>query len=292
MRQWMETNVDYQEQKSAYFTTGLNATWNPALTSLTDLSAIYWDNPYWTRYQNYETDNRNRYMGNLSLEYKIADWVSITGRASLDSYYQLMEERRAVGSVPTAFGIDRTDQGSGYARTNISYSEYNYDLMANFKKNITEDLNFTGLLGTNVRRTYLNSILSSTSGGLFVPGIYSLQNSVGHLPFPVETDQKVGVDGIYASASFGYKSMLFLDATIRQDHSSTLPVKNSTYYYPSVAGSYIFSDNLKEDWLDFGKVRLSYAQVGSSAGFDQLKDVYSVITPYNTPLKPGLKCTS
>ena len=284
MRQWMETNVDYQEQKSAYFTTGLNATWNPALTSLTDLSAIYWDNPYWTRYQNYETDNRNRYMGNLSLEYKIADWVSITGRASLDSYYQLMEERRAVGSVPTAFGIDRTDQGSGYARTNISYSEYNYDLMANFKKNITEDLNFTGLLGTNVRRTYLNSILSSTSGGLFVPGIYSLQNSVGHLPFPVETDQKVGVDGIYASASFGYKSMLFLDATIRQDHSSTLPVKNSTYYYPSVAGSYIFSDNLKEDWLDFGKVRLSYAQVGSSAGFDQLKDVYSVITPYNTPL--------
>jgi TonB-linked SusC/RagA family outer membrane protein len=284
MRQWMETNVDYQEQKSAYFTTGLNATWNPRMNDITDLTPIFWDNPYWTRYQNYETDNRNRYFGNIALEYKVADWVSITGRASLDSYYQLMEERRAVGSVPTAFGIDRTDQGSGYMRTNISFSEYNYDLMANFKKNITEDLNFTGLIGTNIRRTYSNSVMSSTSGGLFVPGIYSLQNSVGKLPFPVETDTKVGVDGIYASASFGYKSMLFLDATIRQDHSSTLPVKNSTYYYPSVAGSYIFTNIVKQDWLDFGKLRLSYAQVGSSAGFDQLKDVYSVITPYNTPL--------
>jgi len=284
MRQWMETNVDYKDLKDAYLSTGRNITWNPSYSTDTDLKPIYWDNPYWTRYQNYETDSRNRYLGSMTLDYKIADWVSVMGRVSLDAYNQQMDERRAVGSVPTTFGLDRTDQESGYYRKDINYNEYNYDLMANFKKNITEDLNFTGLLGMNIRRTYNNSIASSTNGGLGSPGVYSIQNSAGPLPFPVETAQKIGVDGIYASASFGYKSMLFLDATIRQDHSSTLPVANSTYYYPSVAGSFLFSNVIKQDWLNFGKVRLSFAQVGSSAGFDQLNDTYAVITPFNTPM--------
>ncbi|MEI8085404.1 MAG: SusC/RagA family TonB-linked outer membrane protein [Paludibacter sp.] len=284
MRQWMETNVDYLEQKDAYMNTGTNATWNPALTSITDLKPIYWDNPYWTRYQNYETDARNRYIGNMSLDYKIADWVSVMGRVSLDGYNQLMEERRAVGSVPATFGLDRTDQESGYYRKDINYNEFNYDLMANFKKDITEDLNFTGVLGLNVRRTYYNSIAASTNGGLVSPGIYSLQNSAGPLPFPIEAAEKVGVDGVYASASFGYKNKVFLDATIRQDHSSTLPVENSTYKYPSIAASYLFKELVNQDWFDFGKARLSYAQVGASAGFDQLKDVYTVVTPFNTPL--------
>jgi len=284
MRQWMETNVDYKDQKDAYMSTGRNITWNPSYSSETDLQPIYWDNPYWTRYQNYETDSRDRYMGNLTLDYKIADWVSVMGRVTLDAYNQQMDERRAVGSVPTTFGLDRTDQGSGYYRKDVNFNEFNYDLMANFKKNITDDLNFTGLLGLNIRRTFNNSIASSTNGGLGSPGVYSIQNSAGPLPFPVETAEKIGVDGIYGSASFGYKSMLFLDATIRQDHSSTLPVANNTYYYPSVAASFLFSNVMKQDWLEFGKVRLSYAQVGSSAGFDQLNDSYSVITPFNTPM--------
>ncbi|MDD4970050.1 MAG: SusC/RagA family TonB-linked outer membrane protein [Paludibacter sp.] len=284
MRQWMETNVDYQEQKAAYLSTGSNISWNPALTSITDLKPIYWDNPYWTRYKNYETDARDRYMGNFTLNYKIADWVSVMGRVSMDSYNQLMEERRAVGSVPTTFGLDRTDQESGYYRKNINFSEFNYDLMANFKKTITEDLNFSGILGMNLRRNFNNTIAASTNGGLVSPGIYSLQNSAGPLPFPVETAEKTGVDGFYGSVSFGYKDLLFLDGTYRVDHSSTLPVGNSTYPYYSVAGSFLFSTLVKQDWLDLGKVRLSYAQVGNSAPFDNLKDTYSVITPFNTSL--------
>jgi len=284
MRQWMETNVDYQEQKSAYLSTKSNISWNPALTSITDLKPIYWDNPYWTRYQNYETDSRDRYTANFTLNYKIADWVSVMGRVSMDSYNQFMEERRAVGSVPTTFGLDRTDQESGYYRKNINFSEFNYDFMANFKKNITEDLNFTGILGANIRRNYNNTIAASTNGGLVSPGIYSLQNSAGPLPFPIETAEKIGVDGYYASASFGYKDLLFLDGTFREDHSSTLPAAHSTYPYFSAAGSFLFSTLVKQDWLDLGKVRLSYAQVGNSAPFDQLNDTYTVITPFNTSL--------
>ena len=283
-RQWMETNVDYKEQKDAYLSTGSNISWNPALTSITDLKPIFWDNPYWTRYKNYETDSRNRYTGNLTLDYKLASWVSIMGRVSVDAYNQLMEERRAVGSVPTTFGLDRTDQESGYYRKNVDFSEYNYDLMANFKKDITPDLNLTGLIGLNVRRNSYSSIAASTNGGLVSPGIYSLQNSAAALPFPVEKAEKLGVDGIFASASLSYQSMLYLDATIRRDHSSTLPKATSSYFYPSVAGSFVFSNIVKQDWLSFGKARLSYAEVGSPALFDQLYDTYTVVTPFNTSL--------
>ena len=66
-RQWYEMNVDITELKDAYFRTKQNITWNWASPSTGNLSAIYFDNPYWVRYENYETDNRNRYFGNTSL---------------------------------------------------------------------------------------------------------------------------------------------------------------------------------------------------------------------------------
>ncbi len=59
---------------------------------------------------------------------------------------------------------------------------------------------------------------------------------------------------------------------------------HSVYYYPSVSGSIIFSELVKQQWLSFGKLRLNYAQVGSSAGFDQLQDEYNILTPFNSPM--------
>ncbi len=287
-RQWFQVNVDVKEQKDMYDLTNRNITWN--YKSPTDMVPAYWDNLYWTRYQNYESDKRNRFIGNMAATYKIADWVNIFGRFSVDTYTELQEERRAVGSIAAAFGIGtgadgslgRSDQASGYLRRDLTFSEYNYDLMANFNKDISKSFNFHGILGLNVRRTNYSRMINSTSGGLAVPDLYSLQNSAGPLPLAKELASKVGVDGIYASASFGYKNFLYLDGTIRRDHSSTLPPKNSVYYYPSVAASFVFSNILPEaKWLSFGKLRLNYAYVGNSAGFDQLIDNYIVNSPFN-----------
>ena len=94
----------------------------------------------------------------------------------------------------------------------------------------------------NIRRTNYDRLISSTNGGLSVPELYSLQNSIGPLPLSKELASKVGVNGFYISASLGFKNFLYLDATVRRDHSSTLPPDNSVYYYPSVAGSFIFSN--------------------------------------------------
>ena len=288
MRQWWQTNVDIQQQKDMYELTDRNVTWNYSDPS--DANPIYWDNPYWTRYQNYESDRRNRFIGNVGVTYKIAEWLNIFGRISVDTYSELQEERRAVGSVPGTFGIGtgpdgsigRSDQGSGYLRRDITFSEYNYDVMANFNKNLSKSFNLKAILGMNIRQTKYNRLISATSGGLAVPELYSLQNSAGPLPLSKELASIVRVYGIYASASLGFKNYLYLDGTIRRDQSSTLPADNNSYYYPSVSGNFIFSNVIPNaKWLSFGKIRLNYAQVGNSPDFDQLFDNYLVLSPFN-----------
>jgi TonB-dependent SusC/RagA subfamily outer membrane receptor len=96
-RQWWQTNVDIYQQRDAYFSTKQNITWNP--NSYTNLKPIYTDNPYWILYENYQTDQRDRYFGNIFADYKINDWFSLTARFSRDAYTEKREERIAIGSA-------------------------------------------------------------------------------------------------------------------------------------------------------------------------------------------------
>ena len=268
-RQWWETNVDMHELKDAYFRTGgQNITWNWAdPTNAGGLHPIYSDNPYFIRYQNYETDSRNRYIGNTSLNYKATDWLNLLARVSLDYYSENHEERVATGSV----GVPT------YSQFQHSFSELNYDLMANFDRNITDDINLKALVGTNLRRINNQSAFAITNGGLVVPGLYALSNSLNPLNvLPTdEIAQRTAVDGYFAGITLGYKGFLNLDATARRDRSSTLPVANNAYFYPSVSGSFLFSKMLSGlPWLSSGKLRANYAEVGNDATWGSLQDVY------------------
>jgi len=279
-RQWQQTNLDYKDLKTAYDLTQRNLTWNynSALNY-----PIYTNNPYWDAYQNFETDQRNRFIGNASINYKINDWLDAFGRVSADSYYELQEERRAVGSVAMRFGLANvpTTVKSGYIRRDNTFNEYNFDLMLKFHKRLSESFSINGILGYNERRTNNTFFSNATNGGLLTAGVYSLKNSAGPLPLPLEVNQKVGVRSQYISLSLGYKDFLFLDGTFRQDYASTLPVDNNKYQYPSITGAFIFSNVVKTEWMSLGKLRLNYAQVGNLAGFDMLYDVYTVNSPMN-----------
>lgn len=286
-RQWWQTNVDIKSLQQAYQLTGRNISWNP--NSYTNPTPIFWDNPYFQRYENYQNDSRSRFIGNASLNYKITNWLDAFGRVSVDTYDELQEERRAIGSVPANFGIgtgggdgsiNRNPASSGYSRKNIGFSEYNYDFMLNYNTDITQKLNLKGVVGVNIRRSYYNSVFAATNGGLSIAKLYSLQNTASPLLAPIERDETIGVDGIYGSASFGYDDYLFLEGTIRRDHSSTLPKENSSYYYPSVSTSFVFSKFIQTDWFSFGKLRLNYAEVGNSPGFDRILDTYAVNTAF------------
>lgn len=265
-RQWYEMNVDMLELKDAYERTKQNITWNWGDPTKT-LKPIYFDNPYFVRYQNYETDNRFRYLANASLNYKVTDWLNILGRISLDSYDELHEERTAVGSV----GIP------AYTQYNHTFRELNYDMLATLDKNLTSDINLKALLGTNIRRSNNNSTYATTNGGLVVPGLYALSNSVNPLNvLPTdEVVEKIAVDGYFAGLTLGYKGYLTLDATGRIDRASTLPKNNNTYFYPSVSASFLFSKFLADvDWISMGKLRANYAEVGNNAPWGSLADVY------------------
>lgn len=278
-RQWMQTNVDYKMQETVYDKAGRNITWNP--NSPFNLAPAYWDNPYWVRYENYETDERNRIIGYVQADWKITDHWSVMGRASVDTYSELQEERKAIGSGSGEFGVGRPDVTSGYSRFNRSFMESNLDLMLRYYNQLSEDLNLNALVGSNIRRSKIDQVFASTDGGLIVPGLYSLANSVNPMRNPEELLSEIGVNGVFASASLGYKNYLFLDATIRRDESSTLPEANNTYIYPSVSASWLFSNNLETDWLQFGKLRLNYAQVGNDAPYASIKDTYSQNTSFS-----------
>jgi TonB-linked SusC/RagA family outer membrane protein len=272
-RQWWQTNVDIKELKEAYFRNKKNVTWN--WTGPTDLTPIYWDNPYFSRYENYENDNRFRTFGNTMLNYKVFNWLNIMGRVSVDSYSELREERKAVSTI----GV------SSYKRTNNNFSESNYDLMANFDKNISPSLTLKGVLGTNIRKNHFESIVAITNGGLIVPRLYALSNSKSPLEAPIENLRNIQVNGVFANISLGYKDFLFLDGAIRQDQSSTLPKGKNSYLYPSISAGFVFSHLIDTPWLTLGKLRLNYAEVGNSAPALSINDVYTPRTAFgNAPL--------
>lgn len=275
-RQWWQTNVDVKELQNVYNASGgQNITWNWSDPTADHLAPAYWDNPYFTRYQNYSSDNKTRLFSYASLNYEITSWLSALGRISLDTFKQLQEERRAVGSIPTGFGLSPVDERSGYQRFDINFQEINYDFMLNFNKKFGDKLSLTGVLGLNIRRNGRDNILSSTIGGLVTPGVYALSNSRYELPFPTENKVSWGVNGLYAQGSLGYMDTYFIDASIRRDVSSTLPKDNNVYTYPAISGSFLFSNLVKTHWLSLGKFRLNYAEVGNDAESISLVNTYT-----------------
>jgi TonB-linked SusC/RagA family outer membrane protein len=270
-RQWWQVNTDINDLKDAYFRNKKNVTWNWADPD--DLTPIYWDNPWFVRYQNFETDYRNRYFGNVNLNWKVNKHLNIMGRVSLDQFDAMQEERSAVGTV----GV------SGYNRTNQTGKQTNFDLMANYDRNITSKLNLKALVGVNIRKDEVTSTSASTNGGLVVPGIYALSNSKNAVNAPTEFYGKKEVDGVFAGLTLTYNSLLTLDATLRRDASSTLPEGSNKYNYPAVSGGFIFSNLLKDlTWLSFGKLRANYAEVGGDAPFFAVKNTYTAQTTFGS----------
>jgi TonB-linked SusC/RagA family outer membrane protein len=265
-RQWWQVNVDLAEQKRSYFQTRQNTTWN--INAYDDATPIYSDNPYWTFYENFQTDTRNRFWGNVVLDYELTDWLTVMGRFTYDTYSEIQEERTNVGSanVPS------------YLRRNRNISEYNYDLMFNFNKDLSEKLNLAGTVGFTLRRNTWNNITGTTSDGLLLAGLYSLSNSEGPIA-TAEYDATKMVDGVYGQASLGYDDFAFLEGTYRRDRSSSLPSANNTYDYWSVTGSLIFSQLLEADWLTFGKLRGNYGIVGNDTNPYNVFNTYTIVTP-------------
>lgn len=263
VRQFWQPNIDFKELKNLYESTSKNLSQFPGGTI---------DNPFYVFDQNKQSDVRNRFIGNAALEYKILSWLDVVGKVSIDTYSYLQEEKQnTLLRIP-----------AHYNKRNNFFQEINYDLMLNYNKNISDKFNISGVLGANVRRNSFISTYNATNGGLIVDGLYAISNSLLTPPPAVERETEIGVNGFYGLVSLGYNNLLYLDVTGRNDISSTLPKGGNSFFYPSIATSFIFSNLFSSDVLSFGKLRLNYAEVGNGAPALSLLDVLEKPIPFGT----------
>ncbi|SFT91985.1 TonB-linked outer membrane protein, SusC/RagA family [Algoriphagus locisalis] len=217
-------------------------------------SNTFQTNPYWAAYQWQRQDQTDRVFGNMSLRYDFTDWLFLQGRFGTDFQTRQEDSYEAYG---TAF----KPRGS-YNTSARSSRENNADVMLGFNKSFGDFDVDAFLGGSTLRRT-----IESKSGGgndLVVPFFASVTNVAA--PTFGYGFSEFGINSIYGSANVGYKNVVFLNVTGRQDQFSTLSPENSKIFYPSVGLSAVISDMITlPDFFTFIKVRGGVAQVGGGA---------------------------
>jgi len=242
----------------------------------------YWnnhDNPYVTLYDNVNSFNKNRILGNASLKYEINPQLNVMLRTGTDFYADNREGHRAFTSVRFPSGGFRTDD--------VQYLENNTDILFNYQKKKNHLFNVSASIGGNrfmQNTTYTRDIANT----LITPGLYNFSNAQSQLPTLYEKYNKI-VYSLYAFADLDYRNFLFLNITGRNDNSSTLPTGKNSYYYPSASLSGIISDMVRlPTAISFLKLRVSTAQVGRDADPYSINNTYVTNTPFGTsPLTSG-----
>ena len=234
-----------------------------------------WDHPLWSWKHDQIITNSSRTVANVNASYDFNDHISTSLRVGVNKYNLDRKEIRDIGS--------RANNGLGAVTTdNFTNEDIESTFLVNFDYDITEDIGFTSILGSNVLQS--TSDRHAILGNTFIsPGIFTIENNLNvTLVNPTPTNgigfsRKRNV-GVFAELGLSYKDFLFLTATGRNDWSSTLPKNNNSYFYPSISSSFIFTDALKLDSnvLTFGKIRVGYASVGRDADPEFLNRTFAV----------------
>lgn len=221
-------------------------------------SAKNYNNPWFLAYEVRNAFERNRAFGNIKADYQITPELSLMARYSVDTYSENRE---------TKIGNSYTGEPRGaYGLINLKRFEGNADVLATYSKNL-KDFSLSVSAGANSRNSeYADVTNRSRSGtGLIIPGLFTLQNiAPANLEYISTLQQKV-VYSAYGMANLGYKDMIFLDLTARNDWSSTLPAANRSYFYPSASLSVLVNEMFATSSpnLNMLKLRAGVAQVGN-----------------------------
>lgn len=230
-------------------------------------------NPYWSNLYNLNQDSRDRFILNGSLKYNFNSWLNAEVKGGADLYTTSTESKVYSGSPIAATGR--------YSMGKQTFSETNFSTLITAKKdNIFGKMGGMLSVGGNLMQSDFSS-LSSSVGLLVVPNLFSLNNGVS--PAGVsEGVSKRRINSLYGNAQINYDGYLYLDATFRNDWSSTLSKENRSFFYPSVSLSYVITDMLTNmgstlpSWFSFAKLRASYAQVGNDLAPYQLYNTFNI----------------
>lgn len=218
------------------------------------------DNPRWSLANNSFNEVNDRMIGNVNLNYKPLDWFSVRYMVGVDYFTNNQKEVYELGSGETG---GRTNPPSGGELTDFSYSnrQVNSTLNLLFEKKILNDFNMNFILGSEFYDIDARRI--RVRGSNFdIGGFHNISNTQSQIT--EESIFRRRVFGFYGSLSLSYKEMLYLTATGRNDKVSNLSRDNRTFFYPSVGGSFVFSELLDSEILSFGKLRAGWATVGQA----------------------------
>lgn len=221
-------------------------------------------NPYWDVYKNSNNSDKDLIRLHASAIWNINPHLKIKGTAGTEFNWFTFQDFKA----PTTPGYE-----AGYLqRSKFENRMYNFELLATYN-NRWGDFDFTGTLGGNIYKVD-NKTMITTAKDMQIRDVVAIM-SFNETSIE-ENSYRKQINSVFGAVNFGWRSLLYLDATLRGDQSSTLPLNNNIYVYPSVSGSFVFSELInKKNILPYGKFRLSWAQVGSDTDPYQLGLVYT-----------------
>ena len=238
-----------------------------------DTQTMPQDNPWWSLQYNRNNDTRDRYIGFVSLSYRFTDWLSGEIKAGTDFYNTKMYHRKHSGSLSVP-------KNGVYDEGLKEFKEGNYSFLFVARKDkLWNDFGGSVTFGGN-RMEQGVSELSASSGELLIPNLFSLNNGI-EKPAVNTNHRRRKMNSLYGSLQLAWRNALYLDATARNDWSSTMSKANRSYFYPSVSFSGILSELIElPSWFTFLKMRASYAEVGNDLQPYQLYNTYTVGKDY------------
>ena len=257
---WFGRQVDTNSLKADY-----TRNWNSS----------YYDNPFWSTSYNTQSQERHRLIGDLHAEFRLTDGLNVRFRTSTDWYNDRRKSKVKWGSAGAG-----SPYGS-YAEDAYTVKENNTEVLATYIKQLNKNWGIDALLGFNVRnKQYENNYQAAPR--LAVADLYTLTNSRD--PLTSSNDfYRLRQYGLYGSIQLDYRRWAFLNITGRNDWSSTLPVDNNSYFYPSVTASVLLSEAFgwRSKAVNYLKIRRGWSQVGADANPYQLATVFTSETAFN-----------
>jgi TonB-linked SusC/RagA family outer membrane protein len=266
---WFGRQVDIQSLKNKYY--NKNSPYGLPDGSLYNWNDNYHRNPYWQFYENPAPDSRDRVVGQIAGNYEIASWLTALARVGGDNYRNTTIEQFAKGNIDRA----SASYNGGFTNNTNRAREVNYEGILTARKNLSF-LDMTLNLGGNQRRndSYNNRFATS---GILVEKIYNLANA-GITPTVTNSEFHSAVNSAYGSLAVTLNRWWTVEATGRNDWSSTLPKENASYFYPSLSTAMVLTDLFPgiadQGIVSYLKLRGGWVRVGSDAGPYQLATVY------------------
>ncbi|MEX0647635.1 MAG: SusC/RagA family TonB-linked outer membrane protein [Balneolaceae bacterium] len=267
--QWFQRQLNMDYLRDYRTSDGTLASWN--IQSPTNLTPLYWDSPFFSVNENISNDDRDRIYGNFNLSYNLNPNIELIGKLHLDTYGFTAEDRIATGGL----------EEDWYYVAQRSRREVNYEIGARYEESF-QNFSLDGYIGGNIRTEDYSSLIQETAGGLSTPNFFNIDASIDR-PNVSNFNEEKQVRSVFGTATIGFRDLIYLDGSLRNDWSSSLPEDNNSYLYYGLSASVVFTEFdvfANQQTLSFGKLRASIAQVGNDLNPYQVFQTLQSGTPF------------